>query len=230
VKHDERVDVAAGEGSGRDLVVTSSSVTLPADLCLPQEMFRATGLCLPPGVTYEQWVAVGRLLAHVQVAVAWWWGDWLNEGERRWGELYAQAIAETGRDYDTVRRWRYVAQRIEFGRRRPHLSWAHHQQVAALSDDEQDLWLDRAERGDDDQRWSRARLREEIAKAHGRRSWDLTEALVRLDEAVDSVLRRAPAGDIARTALGKRLIALGNKVLAEVYPASAAGAAEEQGR
>jgi hypothetical protein len=40
----------------------------------------------------------------------------------------------------------YVAARFKPSRRRDGSSWTHHAEVAALPDDEQDAWLDRAQR------------------------------------------------------------------------------------
>ena len=32
-----------------------------------------------------------------------WIGDWLNYGERKWGEKYKEALEKTGYDYQTLR-------------------------------------------------------------------------------------------------------------------------------
>jgi len=61
----------------------------------------------------------------------WWLGDWLNYGERQYGEMYSQAIEEVNLDYGTLRNFKYVSSRIELSRRRDKLSWFHHREVAA---------------------------------------------------------------------------------------------------
>lgn len=58
-------------------------------------------------------------------------------------------------DYQTLRNYAWVARRFRSSRRRDSLSVQHHIEVAALSDEEQDAWLDRAERFS----WSRNKLR-----------------------------------------------------------------------
>ena len=72
-------------------------------------------------------------------------GDWLNYGDAEYGEMYAQAAATTGLEYASLDHCKVVANSIEFGRRRPNLTWSHHHEVAGLEPDEQDLWLERAE-------------------------------------------------------------------------------------
>jgi 16S rRNA G966 N2-methylase RsmD len=64
---------------------------------------------------------------------------------------YADAI---GVSYQTLRQYERVSEK--FDRRLPHLSWSHHQTVAAL--DDRFEWLERA----DVEGWSVGRLREEV--------------------------------------------------------------------
>ena len=71
--------------------------------------------------------------------------DWLNYGEREYGETYSQAFEATDYDYQTLRNAAWVSSSIEPSRRREVLSWSHHAEVAALEQDEQDYWLDTAE-------------------------------------------------------------------------------------
>jgi hypothetical protein len=52
----------------------------------------------------------------------------------------------------------YVASRFEFSRRRKNLSWSHHAEVAPLSTDEQEYWLNIAV----EKRLSVRRLRSEL--------------------------------------------------------------------
>src|SRR5262245_25847386 len=82
--------------------------------------------------TFEEWRQLGLWLRHCEGALHFWIGDWLNLGERRWGEKYTEAIEQTGFEYGTVRNAKYVAGRIEVSRRRDSLSWSHHYEVAAL--------------------------------------------------------------------------------------------------
>jgi hypothetical protein len=75
----------------------------------------------------------------------WWLGDWLNRGEKRFGETYVQAIDETGMAYQTLANIKWVASAIDVSRRRENLTWKHHAEVAKLPPDAQDVWLGYAE-------------------------------------------------------------------------------------
>lgn len=127
------------------------------DLALPGTVTE-TSLQLRDGLTFDEWEATGSKLGQFQRAAAWWIGDWLNYGERCYGETYAQGIEVTGLEYSTLQSFVWVSSRVEMLRRRNNLSWSHHREVAALEPDEQDEWLTRAETGD----WSKAELRRQL--------------------------------------------------------------------
>ena len=91
-----------------------------------------TGLIFSNGISYEDWEAVGDKLKSINAAVQWWIGDWLNYGENKWGEMYANAIEETDYKGGTLRNYKYVAGRIELSHRCDNLSWSTHREVAAL--------------------------------------------------------------------------------------------------
>jgi len=118
-----------------------------------------TGWIAPGGLSFENWEAIGPMLHAMEGAVHWWIGDWLNHGERKWGETYAQAMDEMEFEYGTLRNDAWVSSQIELSRRRDNLSWSHHQEVAQLKNpDEQDDWLRQAE----ENAWSRNELRRRI--------------------------------------------------------------------
>jgi hypothetical protein len=77
------------------------------------------------------------VLGEIGRACQWWIGDWLNYGERAYGEKYAQGMAATGYELQTLTNMAWVAARVEISRRREILSWSHHAEVAALESDEQ---------------------------------------------------------------------------------------------
>jgi N6-adenosine-specific RNA methylase IME4 len=110
--------------------------------------------------SFEQWQALGESLRFMEGAVHWWIGDWLNHGEQKYGEAYAQAMEATGFEYDTVRHDKDVSSRIEIGRRRPNLSWSHHEEVAWLQPGQQDALLKEAEEKGLSQRDLRDRVRD----------------------------------------------------------------------
>jgi hypothetical protein len=106
----------------------------------------------------ERWKAVGTRMAAYSDAASWWLGDWVTFGQAKYGRRYKEGIALTGLEYQTLRNYATIARRFDMSRRRDNLSFQHHAEVCALSDDAQDFWLDVAAR----ERWSKAELRRRI--------------------------------------------------------------------
>jgi N6-adenosine-specific RNA methylase IME4 len=140
-----------------DLIVTEEkrlSLGLPGT-------WEATGWVAPEQLDFDDWEAIGPLLRSMEGAVHWWIGDWLNYGEYKWGEMYAQAMDETGFQEQTLTNDVWVSRHIEFSRRRENLSWSHHAEVATLEAAEQDYWLEQAE----NEGWTRNELRRQLRAA-----------------------------------------------------------------
>jgi hypothetical protein len=129
----------------------------------PDSPFRPTrlGLSVDGSPDFAEWEHFGKLLRALGAAMQWLLGDWLNYGERAYGEVYAQALDATEYDYKTLADAKWVASRFEVSRRRVNLSWSHHRVVAKFSPKEQDAWLDRAEAQD----WTRQELRAAVRQA-----------------------------------------------------------------
>lgn len=108
---------------------------------------RVTPVSWQPGhaISLSQWVADGQRLGAIGRGVNWWLGDWLRFGNLKFGERYVRASRITGYDVQTLMNMVYVATRFDSDRRRERLSWSHHAELAALSADEQETWLTRAE-------------------------------------------------------------------------------------
>jgi hypothetical protein len=106
----------------------------------------------------REWLLQGRRLGALGRGVGWWIGDWLNYGNSRYGERYARAARVTGYDRQTLMNMVYVSSRFPAARRRTALSWSHHAEIAALTVEEQEHWLDAAER----ERMSARSLRAEL--------------------------------------------------------------------
>lgn len=116
----------------------------------------ARGLVIHGKPTYENWVGYGRRLEFVEGAIQWLIGDWLNYGERKWGEMYAQAV--TKEQAKTWRNYKWVSDRVKLSLRKDNLSWSHHQMVAPLDPSEQEIWLLIAKQ----KGWSANELRRQI--------------------------------------------------------------------
>jgi N6-adenosine-specific RNA methylase IME4 len=147
--------------------VQKTSIIRIGSQALQLDLFelKPTGLAVRGKPTLEQWTECGRVLCLFEGAVQWWIGDWVNYGATRkdWGEKYNEAKIATGYDQRTLENYAFVAQNIQFTRRRENLSFSIHSEIARLpTTKEQTRWLDAAEEGDDGVAWSVGRLRREI--------------------------------------------------------------------
>ncbi|MFI6507766.1 LmbU family transcriptional regulator [Streptosporangium sp. NPDC050855] len=121
-------------------------------------MTRRTALSLPPNMSLTAWSRLGRQIFIISDSSAWWLGDWLIYGQAQYPDRYKRAIAETSLDYQTLRNYAWVARQFSLSRRREKLSFQHHAEVASLPEPDQEIWLNRAEKGS----WSRNELRRRI--------------------------------------------------------------------
>jgi len=117
-----------------------------------------SGMGFSDALPFDRWVEIGRNVRTHQNASLWWLGDWLNHGKKMYGRRYKYGVALSGLDYHTLRNYAMVARRLDLSRRRDNLSFHHHAEVCALSPEQQDLWLDRAEEG----AWTRNELRRQL--------------------------------------------------------------------
>ncbi|MGH3548680.1 MAG: LmbU family transcriptional regulator [Pseudonocardiaceae bacterium] len=122
---------------------------------------RKDRLLLPDEMPFEAWRELGSRVALIANCSAWWLGDWLLYGEQNYGARYEQAVADTSLSYQTLRNYAWVARTFPVSRRRDTLRFGHHVEVAALPEDEQDIWLARAEQ----LAWSCNKLRRALRAA-----------------------------------------------------------------
>jgi hypothetical protein len=129
------------------------SATTPTQMNSPGELASAlvrprvelTGVAWVPlqELMFDEWCRHGARIGVAGRSSAWWIGDWVRYGAVQYGQKYAVAARVTGYDHQTLMNMVYVANRYAASRRREKLSWSHHAELAALSDAEQDAWLDR---------------------------------------------------------------------------------------
>lgn len=84
----------------------------------------------PAAMDYNQWESIGKTLQQLGRSLNFWLGDWLVQGEIRFGEQYAQAIEMTGLAQETLSKYKSVAERLPAGVRRADLTWTSHFAVA----------------------------------------------------------------------------------------------------
>lgn len=147
---------------------TGELIPVKATLGLPGEV-RRVGLLLPDGLAFEEWQSIGQTLNSVEGSIQWWVGDWLNYGERKYGEMYSQAMDATERAYQSLANAKYVASRFEFSRRRENLSWGHHSEVAGQTPSDADDIL----RAADECGWSVKETRAEVNRRKNAKALNL---------------------------------------------------------
>ncbi|MER7056150.1 MULTISPECIES: LmbU family transcriptional regulator [unclassified Streptomyces] len=128
-----------------------------------QVLTTKVGLQMPAGMAYDEWERAGRQLADVLDSSSWWLGDWLVYGKDHYTDRYQRGIRAVGLSYQTLRNYAWVSRRFDLTRRRPALSFQHHAELASMPTEEQELWLDRAER----RQWSTKQLRGAIRATRG---------------------------------------------------------------
>jgi hypothetical protein len=95
-------------------------------------------------LTVEEWQTYGTRLGSLSKSTNWWLGDWVRFGLHYLDRRYDQICRVTGYDEQTLMNMAYIAKNFPVSQRRENLSWSHHAELAAMSDDEQDRWLDLA--------------------------------------------------------------------------------------
>ena len=98
----------------------------------------------PQGMDFVRWAEIGQKFQLMSGSLNWWIGDWLNEGERRYGETYTQAIELTGHKLDYLQVCKWVSSAVKSSIRIELLTWTHHRYIAHLPEKEQKLWLKHA--------------------------------------------------------------------------------------
>lgn len=125
----------------------------------PKFAITSTGIEFNEELTFEEWEELGQKLAPVGKSIGFIIGDWINYGEKHWGDKYEEAILRTGLAYQTLRDFSYVARRVQLSFRNDKLDFTHHRVVAKLKDpDDQRHWLDMA----DKHKLGKRRLRKSI--------------------------------------------------------------------
>lgn len=102
-----------------------------------------TNLTFKRDVSKEEWMDVFKALKQVEGCVQFWIGDCLAYRQQKWG-MYDDIAEETGYDRDALRHYKRVAENVESGLRNPQLGWSHHNEVASLPPEKQELFLNMA--------------------------------------------------------------------------------------
>ncbi len=153
MSNDVRGDAQVSDVNGAELAVPEPPGTLDTvirfndraeTLSVGSFSLQKTGLVVRGVPSFEEWERFGTLLNCMEGAVQLWIGDWLNYGEKTYGEKYAQAMDMTGLDYGTLANYASVARRIDPSSRDERVRYKVHEAVAGLCPVDQRRWLARA--------------------------------------------------------------------------------------
>ena len=108
----------------------------------PKFAITPTGIQFHKDLSYAEWDDLGQKLAPIGKSIGFIIGDWINYGEKLWGDKYEEALEKTGLAYQTLMNYAYVARKVEISCRQENLGFEHHAVVAKLKPDEQEHWLE----------------------------------------------------------------------------------------
>lgn len=102
-----------------------------------------TSLVFKRDVTQDEWKHVFSSLKLIEGCVQFWIGDCLKYREQKWG-MYDDVAEESGYNIDTLKDYKYVADKVKESLRNDNLEFAHHKAVAPLPPEKQEIFLKKA--------------------------------------------------------------------------------------
>lgn len=110
-------------------------------------------------LSFEEWNAIGDQIIPMAKSIGFMVGDWINYGEKRYGEKYKEAIRRSGLTKETLFQYSHVARRVQILERSKVLDFCHHIVLARLkTPEEQRYWVKVAE----DEKMSVRRLKKSL--------------------------------------------------------------------
>jgi len=118
-----------------------------------------TSLIFKRDITKEEWMDGFNSLKKIEGCIQFWIGDFLAYRNQKWG-MYDDIAEETGYEKKALQNIKYVADKVKSSLRLEDLSFSHHSEVASLTPEKQELFLNKAV----EEKLSVRELREEIRK------------------------------------------------------------------
>src|SRR5438874_196582 len=128
----------------QELIRPTTDLIGKNDFTLGSFVFHENGLEAMGTPTWEEWLECGKFLFNTKNKLHFLIGDWLNIGELYYKERYKQAAERFGYSVQTLRQDKWVAGQIPRERRNTELSFDHHQSVAKLDPEDQEILLGEA--------------------------------------------------------------------------------------
>jgi hypothetical protein len=144
-------DGSENEPKGRGGAIAERTLNIPG---VPVK-FTTVAAIVPANISFSNWERTWAAVGGVRESSKWWQGDLLLVGEAKYKEKYSQALDQTSSEYGTLRNIAYVAGKFSPERRRPELTWSHHQAAAGVPAEVADNILGQAAEGD----WGVAQVR-----------------------------------------------------------------------
>lgn len=128
------------------------------EIVAPTYKITDIGIQFTGHLSFDEWMQLGELIARERKKWQWALATWVQEGEYRFGEMYAAAIDLTQYSLRTLQDYVYVARNVPFEVRSERLSFTHHKMIASLDPDDQRRFLADAIAGD----WTAEDLRQAV--------------------------------------------------------------------
>jgi len=155
--------------------------------------FEKNGLVIDEGVSQPEWEEIGTFLRQAEKSVQWWIGDWINFGEKKYGELYTQALEETDYNQRSLSYMKAISERFDLSRRFHNLTWSYYIEVLYLDEPKQDYWLNYAETNGLSTRQLKAAIRLEALKEEGSNYDNLIDFIDHMKAYANEILQLADA-------------------------------------
>lgn len=139
-----------------------------------------TGLQVTGTPSYEQWLEQGDYLWYAKQSIQFCIGDWVNYGEKAYGQKYTQAIDDTKYTLHTLQNIAYTCNAIPVPARRENVSFSGHSEVASLPEDKREMALDKLQ----SREWKREDVREYKRQLKGDTGKPRKQAITITPEAV----------------------------------------------
>lgn len=117
-----------------------------------------TSLNFSEETPYSVWKDLIERLIATEKRIHWYIADAINFGERKYGEMYSQALEATGWSYQVLANVTWVGRQIESSRRREDVPFWDQREVATLPPTEADAILDQYK----EEGWNQRELREKV--------------------------------------------------------------------